>query len=199
MRVFITEDEGLIRMDLRELLEEAGHVVIGEATNGAQALDTLSEMSPDVPDLMFLDISMPVMDGLTLAEELVKQAGEAGPQFPIVMLTAYSAPEQIMRATEAGVYGYIVKPYNATDILPAMEVARARFQQEVTLRSEAASLTEKLETRKLLDRAKAILMSRGLSEKDAYASMQKYAMDKRKSLRQVAEAVIATDEMTSSK
>lgn len=194
MRIFITEDEGLIRMDLREMLEEAGHEIIGEATNGQEALNMLDALAPDVPDLMFLDISMPVLDGLETAEQLA--AKNDGPLFPIVMLTAYSGVEQIERARDAGVFGYLIKPFSTQDIVPTLEIAVARFKQEQTLRSEKLSLTDQLETRKLLDRAKGILMKRGLSEQEAFTSMQKFAMDKRKSLRQIAEAVITSEELS---
>lgn len=192
MRILIAEDEGLIRMDLRELLIEQGHEIIGEARDGEEALALAQRTEPD---LCFLDISMPKLDGLEVAEALAKLQGEAGPRFPIVMLTAFSGTHQIERARDAGVYGYVVKPFTKADIVPALEVARARFEQESRVRAEANSLAAQLETRKLLDRAKAILMARGQSEADAFSKLQHLAMDKRKTLREIAEAIILSDEI----
>ena len=195
MRIVIAEDQGPIRMDLRELLTEVGHEVVGEATNGEEALAVVAETSPD---LLFLDISMPKMDGLAAAEELQRRFASADglAPFPMVMLTAFSDTALIERAAAAGVFGYLVKPFSRTDIVPAIEIARSRFEQERTLRAEADSLAGQLETRKLLDRAKSILMTRhGMSEPDAFRALQRLAMDKRKPLKEIAEAVIISAEI----
>ena len=195
MRIVIAEDQGPIRMDLRELIQEVGHEVVGEASNGEEALTVVAETSPD---MLFLDISMPKMDGLAVAEELQRRfATEDGlAPFPMVMVTAFSDTALIERAAAAGVFGYIVKPFSKSDIVPVIEVARSRFEQERVLRAEADSLTSQLETRKLLDRAKSILMtSHGMSEPDAFRALQRLAMDKRKPLKEIAEAVIISAEI----
>ena len=195
MRAVIAEDQGPIRMDLRELLIEVGHEVVGEAANGEEALTVVADTSPDI---LFLDISMPKKDGLAVAEELQERFAQADglAPFPIVMVTAFSDTALIERAAAAGVFGYIVKPFSKSDIVPAIEVARARFEQERTLRAEADSLASQLETRKLVDRAKGVLMNKhGMGEADAFRALQRLAMDKRKPLKEIAEAVIIAAEV----
>ncbi len=186
MRVLIAEDEALIRMDLREMLEEEGHEVVGEAGDGQAAVSMAREFSPDI---VFMDIEMPLMNGLDAARAI----GEAGIA-PVVMVTAFSQTAYVDKACEAGAMGYLVKPFSKADILPAMQVAVSRFAESRQLAEEVENLTERLETRTLLDRAKGALMSRGMSEPDAFRRLQKLAMDKRLTLRQVAEAVILAEE-----
>lgn len=188
MRIVIAEDEGPIRMDLREILVDCGYDVVGEARTGKEALDLITELRPDVA---FLDISMPELDGLQVAERLAQEKAIC----PLVMLTAFSDSAFIARATEAGVYGYVVKPFNDTDIIPAIEIAIKRFNTEQELRREAHTLAEQLETRKLIDRAKGILMTNGDDEAQAYERIRKTAMDKRLTLAAVAEAIILSNEL----
>ncbi len=186
MRVLIAEDEALIRMDLREMLEEEGHEVVGEARDGAEAIELARALEPDV---VFMDINMPRVSGLEAAETLGEERVA-----PVVMVTAFSQADYVERASAAGAMAYVVKPFSRTDIVPAMTLASARFAESSALADEVADLTERLETRKLVDRAKGILMARGRSEPDAFKALQKLAMDKRKTLREVAEAVIIASE-----
>jgi AmiR/NasT family two-component response regulator len=180
-RILIAEDETLIRMDLAEMLRENGYEVIAEATNGEEAIGLAHELKPD---LAILDVKMPKLDGITAAEEIVKLA-------PVLMLTAFSQKDLVERALDAGVMAYVVKPFTIDDLIPAIEIATARHAQMIALQSEIADLTERLETRKLVDRAKGILMqAMKLSEPDAFKWIQRTAMDKRVSMKQVAEAVI---------
>jgi len=180
-RILIAEDETLIRMDLGEMLRENGYEVIAEATNGEEAIGLAHELKPD---LAILDVKMPKLDGITAAEEIVKLA-------PVLMLTAFSQKDLVERALDAGVMAYVVKPFTIDDLIPAIEIATARHAQMIALQSEIADLTERLETRKLVDRAKGILMqAMKLSEPDAFKWIQRTAMDKRVSMKQVAEAVI---------
>ncbi len=180
-RILIAEDETLIRMDLAEMLRENGYEVIAEATNGEEAIALAQELKPD---LAILDVKMPKLDGITAAEEIVKLA-------PVLMLTAFSQKDLVERALDAGVMAYVVKPFTIDDLIPAIEIATARHAQMIALQSEIADLTERLETRKLVDRAKGILMrAMKLSEPDAFKWIQRTAMDKRVSMKQVAEAVI---------
>ena len=180
-RILIAEDETLIRMDLAEMLRENGYEVIAEATNGEEAIALAHELKPD---LAILDVKMPKLDGITAAEEIVKLA-------PVLMLTAFSQKDLVERALDAGVMAYVVKPFTIDDLIPAIEIATARHAQMIALQSEIADLTERLETRKLVDRAKGILMqAMKLSEPDAFKWIQRTAMDKRVSMKQVAEAVI---------
>jgi len=180
-RILIAEDETLIRMDLGEMLRENGYEVIAEATNGEEAIALAHELKPD---LAILDVKMPKLDGITAAEEIVKLA-------PVLMLTAFSQKDLVERALDAGVMAYVVKPFTIDDLIPAIEIATARHAQMIALQSEIADLTERLETRKLIDRAKGILMqAMKLSEPDAFKWIQRTAMDKRVSMKQVAEAVI---------
>lgn len=186
MRILIAEDEALIRMDLREMLEEEGHEVIGEARNGAEAVALAREL---LPDLVFMDIEMPVMNGIDAACEI----GAAGIA-PVVMVSAFSQKSYVQDACDAGAMAYLVKPFAKHDIVPAMLVATSRFTESRALAEEVSDLSERLETRKALDRAKGVLMARGLSEPEAFKRLQKLAMDKRKSLREIAEAVVLAQE-----
>ncbi len=186
MRVLIAEDEALIRMDLREMLEEEGHEVVGEAGDGRRALELARELAPDV---VFMDIEMPVMSGLDAACAIGEERIA-----PVVMVTAFSQAAYVERACDAGALGYLVKPFSKADILPAMRIALSRFAEAGQLAEEVADLTERLETRTVLDRAKGLLMARGMSEPDAFRRLQKLAMDRRLSLRQVAEAVLLAEE-----
>ena len=184
VRVLVAEDEALIRMDLVEMLSELGYQVIGEASDGEMAIRLAEELHPDV---VMMDVKMPVLDGITAAATITEQR-----LAPVVMLTAFSQRELVDRATQAGVMAYLVKPFSLSDLAPAIEVAVSRFQQYVTLESEVADLTERLETRKRVDRAKALLQQvYGLTEADAFRWLQKSAMDRRLSMRDVADVVIA--------
>lgn len=186
MRVLIAEDEALIRMDLREMLEEEGHEVVGEARDGAEAIELARSLAPDV---VFMDIAMPRVSGI----EAARQLGEERVA-PVVMVTAFSQAAYVEQAAEAGAMAYVVKPFSRTDILPAMALASARFAESKALAEEVADLTERLETRKLVDRAKGVLIARGKTEAEAFRALQKLAMDHRKTLREIAEAVLIADE-----
>jgi AmiR/NasT family two-component response regulator len=180
-RILIAEDETLIRMDLAEMLRENGYEVIGEATNGEEAIALANEL---IPDLAILDVKMPKLDGITAAEKIVEIA-------PVLMLTAFSQKDLVERALDAGVMAYVVKPFTIDDLIPAIEIAAIRHAQMLALQNEVADLTERLETRKLVDRAKGILMqAMKLSEPEAFKWIQRTAMDKRVSMKVVAEAVI---------
>jgi AmiR/NasT family two-component response regulator len=184
LRILVAEDEALIRMDLAEMLDEGGHQVVGQAADGEQAVQLARELHPD---LVVMDIKMPGMDGLTAAEILGRE-GLA----PVVMLTAFSDRALVERARDAGVMAYVVKPFTATDILPAIEIARPRWQEFRALREEVADLNERFETRKRLDRAKGLLMAQSkLTEAEAFRWIQKAAMDRRTSMREVADTIIA--------
>ncbi len=180
-RILIAEDETLIRMDLAEMLRENGYEVIGEATNGEEAIALANELKPD---LAILDVKMPKLDGITAAEKIVEIA-------PVLMLTAFSQKDLVERALDAGVMAYVVKPFTIDDLIPAIEIAAIRHAQMLALQNEVADLSERLETRKLVDRAKGILMqAMKLSEPEAFKWIQRTAMDKRVSMKVVAEAVI---------
>lgn len=183
-RIVVAEDEALIRMDLTEMLIEAGHDVVGQASDGKQAVEMARELRPD---LVVMDVKMPVMDGLTAAE-IVGREGLAA----VVMLTAFSDSTLVERAAEAGVMSYVVKPFASHDVLPALEIAAARWQQRVALEAEVADLSDRLETRKRLDRAKGLLMTKlKVTEAEAFRWIQKAAMDRRMSMREVADAVVS--------
>jgi AmiR/NasT family two-component response regulator len=186
VRVLIAEDEALIRMDLREMLAEQGHEVVGEARDGAEAVALARGL---LPDIVFMDINMPVMNGVEAATILGEERVA-----PVVMVTAFSQAGYVEQATAAGAMAYIVKPFSVADIAPAMAIAVSRYAEAASLAEEVADLTERLETRKIVDRAKGILMARGLGEPEAFKRLQKLAMDKRKTLRQIAEAVILAEE-----
>jgi response regulator NasT len=183
-RVLIAEDEALIRLDLKEMLEEEGYVVVGEAGNGQQAVDLAREL---IPDVVILDVKMPVLDGISAAEKIV-----ADSIAPVVMLTAFSQRELVERAVDAGAMAYVVKPFGKADLLPTIEIAVSRHQQMRALADEVADLTDRLESRKVIDRAKGKLQSEhGMTEPEAFRWIQKTAMDGRSSMRHVAEAVLA--------
>lgn len=183
LRIVIADDEPIIRLDLRRTLENMGHLVIGEAGDGAQAVDIIRELKPDVA---ILDIKMPNMDGIDAAK-VVSIEGLA----PVLLLTAYSQKDLVERAREAGVFAYLVKPFKEADLMPAIEIAMARFKEFMELENEVSSLEEKLETRKAVDRAKGILMDMyGLKEQDAFRRIQVQSMNTRKSMREIAEAII---------
>ena len=183
-RVLVAEDEALIRLDLVEMLSEAGYQVVGQAADGEQALALAFELKPD---LVILDVKMPVMDGITAAEQIV-----AARLAPVLMLTAFSQTELIERAKDAGAMAYLVKPFSLPDLIPAIEIAVSRHQQILSLESEVLDLGERLETRKLIDRAKSLLMGRmSLSEADAFRWIQKASMDRRVSMKAVAQALLS--------
>jgi response regulator NasT len=185
-RVVIAEDEALIRMDLKEMLEESGYSVVGEAGDGETAVRLARELRPD---LVVLDVKMPVLDGISAAERITE-----GHLAPVLMLTAFSQKDLVDRARDAGAMAYLVKPFQRADLVPAIEMAVSRYEQMAALEVEVADLTERLETRKLVDRAKALLQnSHGLSEADSFRWIQKTSMDRRLSMRQVAETVLGKD------
>jgi AmiR/NasT family two-component response regulator len=183
MRVLIAEDEALIRLDLREMLQEEGFDVVGEAADGEQAVALATELRPD---LVICDVKMPKMDGIAAAAQIT-EARIA----PVVMLTAFSQRDLIERARDAGAMAYLVKPFQKRDLLPAIEMATSRFAEIRALESEVTGLRERLEARKLIERAKGALMTQhAMSEPEAFRWIQKTAMDLRKSMREVAEGVI---------
>jgi AmiR/NasT family two-component response regulator len=183
-RVLVAEDEALIRLDLAEMLGEAGYDVVGQASNGEQAVEMASELEPD---LVIMDVKMPVMDGLTAAEQIGEKR-----LCPVVMLTAFSQTELVERARDAGVMAYIVKPFTSNDVRPAIDIALSRWAELKALESEVADLGERLETRKAVERAKGILMKKlKISEAEAFRWIQKTAMDRRMGMREVADAVVA--------
>ena len=184
IRILVAEDETIIRLDLVEMLTEAGYEVVAQAENGAVAVD-LAKLHK--PDLAILDVKMPEMDGITAAEQIITLA-------PVLMLTAFSQRDLVERARDAGVMAYVVKPFSISDLVPAIEIAISRHTQMKSLESEVADLYERLETRKLIDRAKGILMkAMNLSEPESFAWIQKTAMDRRISMKQVAQAVISPE------
>lgn len=183
-RVLVAEDEAIIRLDLAEMLGEAGYDVVGQAGDGEQAVAMALELKPDI---VIMDVKMPVMDGITAAEQIGKER-----ICPVVMLTAFSQTELVERARDAGVMAYIVKPFTAGDVTPAIDIALSRWGELKALESEIADLGERLETRKAVDRAKGVLMTKlKISEADAFRWIQKTAMDRRMGMREVAEAVVA--------
>ena len=183
-RILVAEDEALIRMDLVEMLAEAGYEVVAQATNGAEAIE-LAELHK--PDLAILDVAMPVLDGIYAAEKIISIA-------PVLMLTAFSQRELIDRARDAGVMAYVVKPFTIGDLVPAIEIAISRHTQMRSLADEVADLHERLETRKIIDRAKGVLMKAlNLSEPEAFSWIQRAAMDRRLTMKEVANAVLNPD------
>jgi len=183
-RVVIAEDEVLIRMDLAEMLSEEGYDVVGQAGDGAKAIELAEELRPD---LVILDVKMPVLDGIAAAERIAAQRIA-----PVVILTAFSQRDLVERARDAGAMAYLVKPFSKTDLVPAIEMAVSRFAELSMLEAEVADLSERLETRKAVDRAKNVLQEQlKLTEPEAFRWIQKTAMDLRLSMRQVAEGVIA--------
>ncbi|MBO9577608.1 MAG: response regulator [Microbacteriaceae bacterium] len=182
-RVVVAEDESLIRMDIVEILTDNGFQVVGEAGDGETAVQLATELKPD---LVVMDVKMPQLDGISAAERLSK-AHIA----PVVLLTAFSQKELVERASEAGALAYVVKPFTPNDLLPAIEIALARYQQIIALESEVADLAERFETRKLVDRAKGLLNEKmGLSEPDAFRWIQKASMDRRLTMHEVAQTII---------
>jgi two-component system, response regulator PdtaR len=185
--VVIAEDEALIRLDLREMLEEEGYVVAGEATDGEAAVKLAEELRPD---LVIMDVKMPGLDGISAAERIT-----ASQLAPVIILTAFSQRDLVQRASEAGAMAYLIKPFTKADLVPAIEVAASRFAEIAALNAEAANLRERLEVRKLLDRAKGALQdSRGMTEAQAFRWIQKTSMDRRLTMRAVAEEVLAEAE-----
>lgn len=183
-RVLIAEDEALIRLDLREMLIEEGYDVVGEAGDGEAALRLAEQLRPD---LVILDIKMPIMDGLTAAENIANSR-----LAPVVILTAFSQRDLVERARAAGAMAYLVKPFQKSDLVPAIEIAAARFAEMTALESEVASLADRLETRKLVERAKGALMTTySMTEPQAFRWIQRTAMDHRMTMRDVAERIIA--------
>ncbi|NLU74661.1 response regulator [Streptomyces sp. HNM0575] len=186
-RVVIAEDEALIRMDLKEMLEEEGYSVVGEAGDGRRAVELAREHRPD---LCIFDVKMPVLDGISAAEKVAEESIA-----PVLMLTAFSQRELVERARDAGAMAYLVKPFSKSDVVPAIEMAVSRFTELRALEKEVADLSQRLETRKLVDRAKSVLQTQyGLTEPAAFRWIQKTSMDRRLSMQQVAEAVIADGE-----
>jgi AmiR/NasT family two-component response regulator len=181
VRILVAEDEAIIRMDLIEMLQGAGYEVVAAATNGQEAIDLAVEHKPD---LAILDVKMPVLDGISAAAKIIEIA-------PVLMLTAFSQKELVERARDAGVMAYVVKPFTIGDLMPAIEIAISRHKQMKTLATEVADLHDRLETRKIIDKAKGILMSAlSLSEPQAFSWIQKAAMDRRLTMKEVALAVI---------
>jgi len=184
IRILVAEDETIIRLDLVEMLTEAGYEVIAQAENGAVAVELAKQHKPD---LAILDVKMPEMDGITAAEQIILLA-------PVLMLTAFSQRELVARARNAGVMAYVVKPFSINDLVPAIEIAISRHKQMKSLESEVADIYDRLETRKVIDRAKGILMkAMNLSEPESFSWIQKTAMDRRISMKEVANAIISPE------
>lgn len=187
-RIIIADDESLIRLDLREMLSHLGYDVIGEAGDGRTAMELALKLRPD---LVVMDIKMPDVDGITAAENLTRERIA-----PVVLLTAYSDQPLVERAKEAGVVGYVVKPFREAELMPVIELSLARFEEFRALESEVGGLKDALESRKIVERAKGVLMEvHGLRESEAFHRIRKTSMDARKSMREVAEAILLTHEM----
>jgi AmiR/NasT family two-component response regulator len=183
LRIVIADDEPIIRLDLRKTLENMGHQVIGEAGDGVKAVDLAREMKPDIT---ILDIKMPDMDGIEAAKIISTESIA-----PVLLLTAYSQKDLVERASDAGVFNYIVKPFKEADLMPAMKIAIDRYKEFVELENEVTDLENKLDTRKAVDRAKGILMDQyGLKEQEAFRRIQVQSMNTRKSMREIADAII---------
>ncbi len=182
LKVVVVEDEGLIRMDVVSTLQEAGYEVIGEGADGEEAIKLATELEPD---LIVMDIKMPKLDGISAAEKIAEL------KIPVVLLTAFSQADLVTRAAEAGAMAYVTKPFKPSDLLPAIQIALSRHEELISLESEIADLQDRLETRKLMDRAKGLLQSKmQLSEPDAFRWIQKASMDRRLTMAQVAKTVI---------
>lgn len=189
-RVVIADDESVIRTDLREMLTNLNYLVVGEAGDGQSAVNLSRELKPDV---VVMDIKMPDLDGIEAAKILTQEQIA-----PVLLLTAYSQRDLVDRAKEAGVVGYLVKPFREQEIMPAIEIALARFQEFRELNKEATDLRDTLETRKVVDRAKGILMDQqGMTEAEAFRKIQKTSMNTRKAMKEVAEAIILAHEAKS--
>lgn len=185
VRIVVAEDEALIRMDLVEMLIEAGYEVLAQASDGAQAIEYVKSHKPD---LAILDVKMPILDGISAAEEIISLC-------PVLMLTAFSQRELVDRARDAGVMAYVLKPFTINDLVPAIEIAISRHLQMRTLAEEVADLHERLETRKIIDRAKGILMAAlNLTEPEAFSWIQRAAMDRRLTMKDVALAIADPDQ-----
>ena len=186
-RILLAEDEAIERVDLHELLTALGYVVVGEASDGQMAVSLARELKPDIT---IMDIEMPEMDGIDAARIL-----SAEKLCPVLLLTAYSQRELVERARDAGVMGYLVKPFRESEVTPAIEVALARYDEQQQLDREVTDLRDKFETRKLIDRAKGILMdSKGLSEAEAFRRIQKMSMNTRRTMKEIAQAIVITSE-----
>ncbi len=182
LRAVVVEDEALIRMDVVSTLEEAGFEIVGEGADGEEAISLAKEHEPDI---VVMDIKMPKLDGISAAEKIAEL------KIPVVLLTAFSQTDLVSRAAEAGAMSYVTKPFKPGDLLPAIQIALARHEELLSLESEIADLSDRLETRKMMDRAKGLLMTKmKLSEPDAFRWIQKASMDRRLSMAQVAKAVI---------
>jgi len=180
-RILVAEDETLIRMDLVEMLREAGYDVVGAASDGREAIELAESLQPD---LAILDVKMPILDGISAAEKIIEVS-------PVLMLTAFSQKDLVERARDAGAMAYVVKPFTINDLVPAIEISISRHRQMKSLETEVADLHERLETRKVIDRAKGILMKAlNLSEPEAFSWIQRAAMDRRITMKEVSEAVI---------
>ncbi len=183
LRIVIADDEPIIRLDLKKMLQGLGYEVVAEASDGLKAIDAARSMKPDV---VILDIKMPEMDGIDAAKVITEERIA-----PVLLLTAYSQIDLVSRAKEAGVYSYLVKPFKEADLMPQIEVAVARWDAFQKIEEQAASMEDKLETRKAVDRAKGILMDQyGLKEQEAFRRIQVQSMNTRKSMREIAEAII---------
>lgn len=182
-RVVVAEDDSMIRMDVVEMLSSEGYDVVGEAADGRRAVELTREHEPD---LVLMDVKMPVLDGISAAEEIAAERIA-----PVVLLTAFSQKELVERAREAGAMAYVVKPYTAAELIPAIEIAISRFDEIVALEDEVTEMKDQFETRKLVERAKSLLISRmGLTEPEAFRWIQKTSMDRRLSMREVADAIL---------
>ena len=187
-RIIVADDESLIRLDLREMLTHLGYDVIAEASEGRTAVDLARNLRPD---LLIMDIKMPGLDGIAAAEELTRERIA-----PVVLVTAYSDQALVERARDAGVVGYVVKPFREAELMPVIELSRARFNEFRTLEREVGDLRDALETRKVIERAKGVLMEvHGLREAEAFHRIRKTSMDARKSMKEVAEAVLLAHDM----
>jgi response regulator NasT len=183
LRIVVADNESIIRMDLKEILEEAGHTVVGEAQDGVKAVELARKCQPD---LVIMDIKMPEMDGITAAKIISNEK-----LAPVLLLTAFSQKEIVEKAKDSGVLAYLVKPVKEANLFPAMEIALSRFKEFADLEKELEEVKNSLETRKILDRAKGILMDAySLTETEAYRRIQQYSMSKRKSIRDVAAAIV---------
>ena len=183
LKIVIADNESIIRLDLKEILEEAGHEVVGEAADGIKAIELTEKFQPD---LVIMDIKMPEMDGITAAKQISHEKIA-----PVLLLTAFSQKEIVDKAKDSGVLAYLVKPVKESNLFPAMEIALSRFEEFKQLEEELDNVKNSLEMRKTLDRAKGILMdAHGLTEAEAYRRIQQYSMAKRKTIKEIAEAII---------
>jgi two-component system, response regulator PdtaR len=188
-RLLIADDEAIIRMNLRESLEELGYLVVGEASEGVSAVHMARQLRPD---LALFDVKMPRMDGIAAAKTLYDEQIA-----PVLLLTAYSGPDLVAQARDAGVSGYLVKPFRAGELLPAIEIARIRWSERRSRRNELEQLQEQLETRKVIERAKGYLMdSQNLKEAEAFRKIQQLAMNSRKTMKEVAQAILLAQQLT---